>query len=316
MGTAAVQDPCLTVCSKGSSCSTSGLGTELETVHWEACFRVPNFLTPTTSPSTPVCNSVFQSGKVKGRDHASPHISFLNPSSMDNRFSIERDPTLSFFSPSSGPLKRRLKNRLGRSYSYPPGLRRLVPEGSRASHQHSGDRSVGYSFYASTYGVERLLLCIDNQPTLFAINKLRCNSRPILQELLLLIHILRKHHLSVTALRIASTLNCKADALSHLRETSLPQDLFLSLVEWNKWSNPPQVDLIDSALNTKVLLFYFRLQEPLALAHNALAADGSQWQHIYLFSLCGSSPKQRSSSEPTRMKLSWYFHGPRRSPGF
>ena len=137
MGTAAGQGPCLTVCSKGSSCSTSGLATELGTFHWEACFRVPIFSTPTTSPSTPVCTSVFQSGKVKGRDHASPNISYLNRSAIDNRFSIGRDPTLSFFSHSSGPLNRRLKNRPGRSHSHLPGLRSLVPEGTRASHQHS-----------------------------------------------------------------------------------------------------------------------------------------------------------------------------------
>ena len=153
MRTAAGQDPCLTVCSKGSLCSISGLATKLGTVHWEACFSIPNYSTPRTTPSTPVCTSMFQSGKVKGRDHASPHISYPNPSAMDNRFSIGWDPTLSFFSTSSGPLEHRLKYRLGNSHSYPPDLRRMIPKGSRASHQHSGFRAVRYSFYAKTYGV-------------------------------------------------------------------------------------------------------------------------------------------------------------------
>ena len=38
-----------------------------------------------------------------------------------------------------------------------------------------------------------------------------------------------------------------------------------------------------TALNFKLSLFYSRLQEPQALAHNALGQDWSQWQRIYLF---------------------------------
>ena len=59
---------------------------------------------------------------------------------MDNGMYSILNPTLSLSTPSSGPLNRRLKNRLGSSYLYPPSLRSMVPGGNRSSHQYPGDK--------------------------------------------------------------------------------------------------------------------------------------------------------------------------------
>ena len=66
-------------------------------------------------------------------------------------------------------------------------------------------------------------------------------------------------------------------------ELSLPDNVFQAILEWHKDKGVPEIDLMATSANARLPCFYSRLQEPEALAQNALAQDWTQWRIIYLF---------------------------------
>ena len=82
--------------------------------------------------------------------------------------------------------------------------------------------------------IRQIHLFIDNAPAQFAISKLSAKAPSLLQEVSLLVPLLKERNLTLTAYRISTLLNSKADDLSRQTFTTmdwtLPQALFDSLV--------------------------------------------------------------------------------------
>ena len=171
------------LCNKRNSLSSSSSVSITATVRstsWQAGVHLPNSPPSAASPPTPLCASMLLQSQFQGQSGSSTRVTPQSPASMEGRKSAQRHHCFPSPYTTPGIVDRRIQSGLGRSHSLHPSFRKVDARGSLDAHQSSGGSSCTLLDRLSLPFKCKILLFIDNQAAIFALNKLRCQSPSLL----------------------------------------------------------------------------------------------------------------------------------------